>query len=262
MKIALLIVASLWLAAAPAISPAAEVMLVGTFHFANPGADQHNVEAVDVLTEDAQRQIQAITGALAAFEPSRVFVEWPEDVVDQRYAQYLDDTLEPSRNEVVQLGFRLAKARGLNRVHGIDVDGDFPFEAISRWAEGNGQASRLQASQAQVGEMTKRIEAIQRDDGIAAALRLMNSEQSLRDSRAFHMDLLRYGKGDDQPGAALNTAWFDRNMRICARLLQSIEADDRAVVFFGAGHIPWLQRCLDDAPGVELVTPLPYLPAD
>jgi hypothetical protein len=262
MKLASLLFAVVVIVAAPVVAGDARVMLVGTFHFANPGADQHNVEAVDVLTEDTQRQIQAITDALAAFQPTRVFVEWPEVVVDQRYAQYLDDTLEPSRNEVVQLGFRLAKARGLDRVHGIDVDGDFPFEAISTWAERNGRGSRLQASQAQVGEMTKRIEALQRDGGIAAALRLMNSEQSLRDNQAFHMDLLRYGKGDDQPGAALNTAWFDRNMRICARLLQSIEADDRAVVFFGAGHIPWLQRCLSDTPGIELVTPMPYLPAD
>lgn len=262
MKRASLLFAFATVFAAPAVAGDAKVLLIGTFHFANPGADQHNVAAVDVLADDAQAQIERIADAIAAFAPTRVFVEWPEALVDERYAAYLGGTLTPSRNEVVQLGFRLAKARNLERVNGIDVDGQFPFEPIVEWAKVNGQTARLDAAQSAVGLSVKQVDALQRDEGIAAALRLMNTERFLRDGQAFYMDLLRYGRGDDQPGAMLNAAWFERNMRICARLLQSIAADDRAVVFFGAGHVPWLHRCLADTPGIELVAPLTYLPRD
>lgn len=50
-----------------------------------------------------------------------------------------------SRNEVVQLGFRLARERGLQTVHGLDVAGDFPFEAIVAWAQEHGRASEIDA---------------------------------------------------------------------------------------------------------------------
>ncbi len=246
----------------PAIAADAQVLLIGTFHFDNPGLDIHNVEAIDVLAEQPQAQIDAMVTAFARFRPTRVFVEWPAALTDTRYASYRDGTLAPTANEVVQLGFRLAKSAGLERVHGIDVSGAFPFEAITNWAAANGQADRLKASHAQVATSVARVGALQREEGIASALRFMNSERTLEESQALHMDLLRYGSGDDQPGAALNAAWFERNIHICARLLQQIGDNDRAVVFFGAGHIPWLRRCLDDTPGVELVDTLDYLPTD
>lgn len=238
-----------------------QVLILGTFHFANPGKDIHNLEAVDVLTDDAQRQIAAIADAIGRFEPTRVFVEWPENVVDERYAAYLDGSLAPSRNEVVQLGFRLAKAHGLDRIHGIDVEGMFPFQAVLDWAGRNGRSGEIEAQQARVAEQVRHIETLQREKGIAAALRLLNDASALRESHGMYMDLLRYGSGNEQPGAALNTAWFDRNIRTCARLLQALADGDRAVAIFGAGHAPWLRRCIEDTPGVRLVDALDYLPA-
>jgi hypothetical protein len=40
----------------------------------------------------------------------------------------------------VQLGFRLAKAAGLQNVYGIDVDGDFPYDAVLDFAKAHGQS--------------------------------------------------------------------------------------------------------------------------
>lgn len=238
-----------------------QVLIVGTYHFANPGKDMHNMDAVDVLTDDAQRQIAAIADAIGRFRPTRVFVEWPEALVDERYAAYLDGSLPPSRNEVVQLGFRLAKAHGLDRVHGIDVEGEFPYQAVLDWAKRNDRSDTMNAQQARIAEQVKSTETLQREQGIAAALRLLNEPGSLRESHGMYMDMLRYGAGEAQPGAALNTAWFDRNIRICAHLLQALTDGDRAVAIFGAGHAPWLRRCIEDTPGVRLVEALDYLPA-
>ena len=238
-----------------------QVLLLGTFHFDNPGLDLHNVEAVDVLAPKRQREVAAIVDALAAFAPDRVFVEWPAAVVDERYRAYRDGGLKPTANEVVQIGFRLAHQRALPPVHGIDVDGDFPFQPVVDWAQANGQAARLKSMNDGVAARVARIGALQREQGIAAALRYMNDPVVLHADQAMHMDLLRYGSGDTQPGAALNAAWFTRNIEICARLLQQIEPGERAVVIFGAGHIPWLQRCLADTPGIELVDTRQHLPA-
>ncbi len=64
-----------------------------------------------------------MTDGLSRFKPTLVVVEWPKALVEERYQKYLDQTLEPSRNEVVQLGFRLGRLAKA-RVLGIDVDGE------------------------------------------------------------------------------------------------------------------------------------------
>ena len=90
-----------------------EVMILAATHFANPGRDVFNVAFDDVLSEKRQAEIVAVTEALRAFAPTAVAVEWAADVTAKDYTAYLAGTLKPSRNEVVQIGFRLAAAQGL-----------------------------------------------------------------------------------------------------------------------------------------------------
>jgi len=254
----------LCLLVAPVASRAAEparVMIVGTYHFSNPGQDQANVESVDVTVPGRQAELQAVTDALARFEPSLVGVEWPAAAADTEYARYLEGTLPASTNEVVQLGFRLAKQRGLTRVHGIDVPGDFPFEPLQAWAQANGKADALNALMAQAQGITGRITALQATHSIGGVLREMNTQRAIDEGAAFYAEFLRYGKDDQQPGVALNAAWGERNLAICARLLQALKPGDRAVVFYGQGHVYLLTSCLRAAPGVELVDANAYLPA-
>ncbi len=96
----LMVYASMAHAAEPA-----RVVIVGTYHFSNPGQDQANVKSVDVRVPARQAELQAVTDAFAEFNPTLVGVEWPADDERTQYAQYLDGSLPPSTNEVVQLGF-------------------------------------------------------------------------------------------------------------------------------------------------------------
>lgn len=237
------------------------VMIVGTYHMANPGRDMHNMDADDVLKPARQAQIQAVTDALARFKPTVVAVEWPSDITDERYAKYLDGTLKPSRNEVVQLGFRLARQADRERVYGIDAEGDFPFDPVQAWAEANDRGKELAALNTEAGAKVAEMQALQESGTVADVLRMMNSPAAVDWGHGFYMRMLEYGAGDEQPGAVLLAAWAERNYRICARLHQSLEPGDRAVVFYGSGHNYYLRRCALDMPGVELVEANDWLPA-
>ncbi len=246
-------------AAAETPTPPARVMVVGLFHLANPGRDLFNVQVDDVLSERRQAELARVVEGLARFEPTAVMVEWPQDTTDQRYAAWRAGTLEPSRNEVVQLGFRLAGRMGLQRVHGIDADGEFPFEPVKAFADAHGQGARLEAALAQVGrdvqEINRRIAA----GSIGSVLRYMNTPERALRNHGFYINLLRYGEGERQPGAALVSAWYARNLAICARLLQALPPGGRAVVFYGEGHAHLLRQCIVEASGVELVEAGAYL---
>jgi len=239
-----------------------QVMLVATFHFANPGQDLHNVKAIDVLTADRQREIAAVVTALAQFKPTRVGVEWPDQIVQERYPKFLDGTLPVSRNEVVQLGFRLARESGLKTVHGLDVEGDFPFEAVAEWASARGRKGEIDAVMEMGEKEVKRISDLQQRTSVGGVLRDVNSEASIARNHSFYPPLLSMGAGDDQPGVKLLSSWYTRNLAICARLLQQLKPGDRVVVFYGQGHVYLLQQCLREQPSVQLIDPLKFLPGN
>ena len=237
-----------------------EVMILGTYHMANPGQDLHNAHSDDVLTPDRQRELDGIASALLRFAPTRVAVEWPADVANERYRRYLDGTLEASRNEVVQMGFRLAGAAKLGEVNGIDVDGDFPYPPLEAFAKAHGQGAVLDEGHATiagfVAELQEHIDA----GSIAQSLRFLNDPRRIADDNAFYRQMLRIGAGVDQPGVDLLTAWYRRNFGICANLLQLAKPGDRVVVFYGAGHPFLLRQCVQETPGYRLVEANDYLP--
>jgi hypothetical protein len=257
---ALSVLGGLHMSPARAADDDTQILLVATFHLSNPGRDLHNVAVDDVLLPKRQAEIKAAVDALAKFKPDRIGVEWPAAVTDERYAQYREGKLEPSRNEVVQLGFALAKARGLDRVYGLDVDGDFPFGPVMEWAKANGRSGVIDAAMAAGAAEVAHVTDMVKTKTIGGVLRYMNTDAAIAANHAFYPPMLRMGAGDAQPGVDLIAAWTRRNLAICAKLLQTVQPGERVVVFFGQGHVHLLRQCLSEQPGVTLVDPLRYLP--
>ena len=236
-----------------------EVMIVGLFHMANPNRDLHDFNAPDVLAPKYQAELENIAKHLDRFRPTMVDVERAPGAIDKDYASYLAGTLKPSRNEVVQLGFRLAKMTGLKSVQGIDHMAEFPYEPVQTYAKTHGQSYVLDYANNQVEAMIRHGNGLLRTEGIRATLRYLNDPASLVEFNAFYPLTLRVGGGDDQPGAELLKAWYGRNFRICANLVQHAKPGGRIVVFFGAGHELLLRQCISQSPGFKLVEPNDYL---
>ena len=57
--------------------PIAQVMLIGTFHFSDPGQDAVQTRSLDVTTAEAQRFLDELSRKIAAeFKPTRVLLEY------------------------------------------------------------------------------------------------------------------------------------------------------------------------------------------
>lgn len=255
------LLAAVLIAATPALAAEpVSVIIVGGFHMSNPGHDMHNVQVDDVLALKRQAEIEAVTGALAGFKPTMVAVEWPSELADQRYDAYLKGTLAPSRNEVVQLGFRLARNAGLKSVAGIDVDGDFPYEPVANYAGAHGMGGLLGDANAEIERLTQTQSALLAKGTVSGLLRWLNDPKLIADGNGFYRTMLRVGGGAEQPGAELLAQWYRRNFLICANLVQRAKPGDRVVVFYGAGHTFLLRQCVSEMPGYKLVEANDYLP--
>src|SRR5712691_3875281 len=86
-----------------------EILVLGTYHMANPGHDIHNMQADDVLSPKRQQEITQLIELLKKFHPTKIAIE--SDVgsqrVAQQYSDYLAGKYSLSRNEIDQIGYRL-----------------------------------------------------------------------------------------------------------------------------------------------------------
>lgn len=260
------------LCAAPAIAgqpPAApiQVMVVGVYHFDNPGLDLNNLQADDVLAPARQRELENLTTALAAFRPTRIMVEHvapSTDLLDERYPAFTPGMLASERNETMQIGFRLAWRLGLRQVFAIDEQpgpGEpdyFPFEAVQASAARNGQNAILEAANAPVAAWSREFSQRQRTSSIPALLAEVNAPGFLG-GNSFYYRTLPIGDTNDQPGAVMNAMWYLRNAKIFGKLMHAARPGDRIVVIFGSGHNYWLRHFASETPGFRNVDPEPYL---
>lgn len=252
----------------PPAEPPVEVMVLGTYHFANPGLDVVNAKADDPLKPQRQRELAALAEAIARFRPTRVMVEVETDGPSFDVAAYhgfTPDKLLSQRNETVQIGYRIAHRMGLASVQGVDENGGpgepdyFPFDPVQTWARKNNKTAGLDALFGQVAAEAKAFEAAQASESIPQLLMRHNAPGRLLSGNDLYLGLLRFGDGKDQPGAELNAYWYMRNAKIFAKLQLASNPGDRVLVIYGSGHGYWLRQLAATAPGYRSVDVMPYL---
>src|ERR1700757_1157018 len=104
-------------------TPAAiQVMILGTYHFGNPGLDLHNMKSESVLTPVRQKELDDIATRLAKFNPTKIAVEAQSDRPDfgtQKFADFTRQKLTTDPDERTQIAFRLAERLSHKNVYGM-----------------------------------------------------------------------------------------------------------------------------------------------
>ncbi|MGI8887860.1 MAG: DUF5694 domain-containing protein, partial [Nocardioidaceae bacterium] len=199
-----------------------QVLLLGTPHLANPGLDMANAQVDDVLTPGRQREIVTVVEHLARFQPTKVAVERPHDqraAVASAYERFLSDGAGQSRDEAVQIGFRLAALVKHSSVLGIDAMDQFYLPEIEPLVEQGGRNGQLWTSLMAAGsESTADVERLLAGS-LGSVLRLMNGREARAQGLSPYMDYLLPIRGDDSwAGADMVGNWYRRNFRIAANL--------------------------------------------
>jgi hypothetical protein len=240
----------------------AQVMVLGVFHFANPGLDVVRDSVPDVLEPSRQAEIRLVVEALAAFRPTRIAVEQlPQAAarLDSAYTAFRAGHRDLGRSEVQQLGFRLAARFQHPRVYPVDHPGEFPFDAVVAYAAQHDPAflGSLQQRIAEISEARRRAFA---GHSIGAILRQANEPAQIRDDHGAYMHFARVGAGDSYVGADLLAKWYDRNIRIFSNVQGIAEDGERILVIVGSGHSAILRELIEYDPRMSLVEANDYLP--
>ena len=229
---------------------ATPILILGVYHMANPGLDEVNVLADDVLTPKRQKEIENLCEQLARFQPTKIAIEAPyrDSYWPEQYRKYLAGQSKLGRNEIEQIGFRLAKRMNLPTVYGVDflmyANGLMPNEMEQR-----DQPASAESHHAEPPQLSSEDQLL-RQSTVTQYLAHLNSASEIQKNHEGYMTSLL---PTDDPAiyrkADLVANWYKRNLRIFANINRITEpGKDRILVIIGAGHLKLLKEFAGDAP--------------
>jgi len=235
-----------------------QILLIGTFHYANPGHDVAKINTFNVMSEKSQKELEIMSDKIKKFGPDKIFVEWKfskQAELDKFYGKNTDSLLKTDSNEITQLALRTAKKLKHKKMYGIDYRTRFPYDSLMMSMEKANQKELMKIN-------TESTEKYQKDHnermGKSTLTDLMlyyNQKESNNDNIQWYLEVAnRTGTPDDFTGASLVSNWYKRNLYMYSLIQKLTESTDKKImVLVGAGHAAIIRDFLAHDPEFEIV---------
>jgi hypothetical protein len=248
------------------------VILIGTYHFNNPGFDEGKVQERSILTKQNQDELEKITNKLVKkYSPSKVFVESDfaeREKLNAMYEKYTKgipfynaDTLNAffkryyAENEIFQFGFRLAKKSKNDAIYSMDYDKvPIRFNQIKSNIEANPKLSFTDYTD-KISALEKYMNSCISQPTLENVFKCLNSEQQYKLNKGLYISFLNKLTTDpDFFGADLVAAWYKRNLIMYANIQNQVTASDKnIVIILGAGHAAMMEEFIKNDPQFNLI---------
>lgn len=240
-----------------------KVILLGTFHFGST-SDKNRTSFPDLFSEKRQQELDEMVNKLAKVNPAKIFIEASksyQQTSDSNYNLYSKEQLKDSsdlRNEIAQIGYRLAKKATLNPPLCVDYKQEIRYDLINQFEKGIGADSTLQYPKFfdiayPFIDTTKRISLKKMD--LSTYYKGLNDEYHRKQNEFDYLHYaLNYGYKEDYSGAEFTASWYSRNLKIFTNILRELEPkDDCIVIIFGSGHTAILRQFFENHPSFEII---------
>lgn len=237
-----------------------EVMILGTVHFTGGGRDVVNPAVPDYLAPEGQEEIKQLLDRLEVYAPDKIMVEINlerEEAFNQAYTSFLNGTYELDVNESEQVGMRLARRLGHEKVYAMDFSSFLDVRPALAAAEELGQSRLLKTHENIIDQIKASADQEAKLPLIDRLISMNSDEQRLQ--RKIFLTVAQMGSAEDPQGALQIITWWQRNLAMFARTAQRAEPGDKILIVVGNGHREILSEFFGEAPGFKLVSPLPYL---
>lgn len=240
-----------------------KVLMLGTFHFAYPNLDAHKTDSanyVDVMSPERQKELEELAEVIQRFKPTRMYIESRnQHFHDSLYNEYKNGNYKLGRNEIYQIGYRIAGMMGMDRLYSVDA-GSFVGDYSRRFTFIDSLSKEpLQDSvrdwywSRRINQMYDAGDSLEKTFTMLENFLLMAEQPTLRRMHGAYLTGGFNTVGNAGPDA-LSMWWYSRNLRIFNNILSTKpKQEDRIVVLFGNGHAPILKHCFESSPEFEVV---------
>lgn len=230
-----------------------KVLIVGTFHM--QGSDDMHSEKMDsFLSEKRQQEICEVVERLKEFKPTKIALECEvkcNEVENEKYKAYVEGKHELTLNEKQQLGFRIAKDLGHEKLYCIDWMevgvATKPYGEVHGWAKENQP------------ELFNKVidypyEPLDKSKTVLGMYQQVNDLDSIEESHKHHLNIAQIGHMGDYVGIDWLIWWYQRNLTLFSNICRiATSGDDRILLIIGSAHVYILKQFLKDSGMVELV---------
>jgi len=252
----------------------AKAMVLGVFHFSNPGFDSYKRKfSFDILENKRQKELDTLLDKMAKYNPTKILIEAnrikSDSIINDRYQKYLNGkfNIDDKSNEVYQIAFKLAKKLGHKKVYSSDASADW-FGVNLDWDNYDGNAYQKKLNQFEKATRYDYQPFYKLHDSLKTVqsltehfISINNPEDRLKDHQAYLTETILEGAGDNYLGADSVGKWYRRNLRIFANTydLTDFDKEERLLLIYGSGHVWQLRQLFTDSPDFEYVETNDYL---
>lgn len=244
------------------------VYLLGTFHF-----NQVDTLIYDVNDEKHQESIKKLAKIVTGLKPDKVFVErMPEweykNKMDSSYQEYRNGKLRGLRNEIWQVGARVAAALNHPHIYQCDHPGMYGvyYQKLANYTKAHNEQDKLVKKKG-LG-MTiplttlMKIDSVRNTVDLLEYLRWLNSPGVQQSSHAHYINVYPqigntnvFSREPDYfLGADLTIDWYRRNILIYSKILAQLDYKENAIfLVIGNDHIPIIKQLFKDNPYFNVV---------
>jgi hypothetical protein len=251
-----------------------KAMVLGVFHFSNPALDNYKEKfTFNILEEKRQKELDILLAKIAEYKPTKILLEWPriemDSITNAQYQNYLTGSfkLDDKKNEVYQIGFKLAKKLGHNKVYCSDASADW-FGAKLDWDNYDADIYLKSKGQYEKSNRYDYESFYELSDSLKSVQTLTEHlafdnklENRLKDHQAYLTEVVLEGAGDNYLGADGVARWYRRNLRIFANVYDftNFDKEERLLLIYGSGHVWQLRQFFMDSPDFDYVEVNNYL---
>jgi len=235
-----------------------EVLLLGTFHFANQGLDVAKFEDVKILSGKRQKEVEELVMMLKKFKPDKIFVEVPataQKMYDSLYTAYKNGTHTLTGSETQQVGFRLAKECGLASLICADYNSiSFPIDSVMKVMMANKQMNMLQYFQAAIQKEQNDFNEEIKTKTITQMLVDGNTEKIYNKLAGVYYFFLKAGDKTNHAGSFLASEQWRRNIYIYENILKNLDGKEkRILILYGTTHVAMLKEMMKYNESLEII---------
>lgn len=252
----------------------AKAMILGVFHFESPDLDDYKPKyPFDILSKQRQNELDDLLEKIAAYKPTKILIEQNriqrDSIINVRYQSFLRDSflIHTRSNEIFQIGFKLAKKMGHQKIFSSDADAEDWFGVDLDWDNFDDVA--YQKSRGQYEKMNRYnysrfyewTDSLKTKQSLTQHLHTINQPAiCLKDHQAY-LTTITEGAGDNYLGADSVTKWYRRNLRIFANAydITDFDKEDRLLLIYGSGHVWQLRSFFKDSPDFDYAEVNEYL---
>ncbi|UUC45172.1 DUF5694 domain-containing protein [Flavobacterium cerinum] len=234
------------------------VLLIGTYHFNNPGHDAVKMKERNILTPESQKELEQLTDLIKKkFNPDKVFVEnvyAKREGLNDMYQKYLKnekmynpDTLKNdfrkrfySENEMFQLGFRLAKKAKNKAIYSIDDRLEFRYDKVMKRVKEDEKLNKK--FEALLSESGKNMNECMTQPNLKEVLICLNNEEQAKRNKGFYINFVNALDPEERFGSTLVADWYKRNLTMYSYFQNQVaDTDKNVVILVGVGHSSMLK---------------------